>query len=241
MVDEIGQLTGSENQEAVPSGLNPVAEKMIPQSKANDLVSYGIAKGYDKGHQAGYEKARAELMNQQNAQPTQAASTAQDQPLTRDEMDRRIAESHEKARQQAIVDQLETQFKQKLEMGKAKIADYDEKVKPIVDEMYANPQHYGNLAVLVNSIDNTADVLRDLAENPAKKAQFIMMSHYSPRDAAMEIKKLSDSIKLNEQSLAQSKATSVNAPLSQTQSSPVGLGDGKMNVSSRRKLPYLRA
>jgi len=83
----------------------------------------------------------------------------------------------------------------------------------------------------LQNTDNSHDVLYDLAKHRIKLGQIEDLCSRNPQDAIYEIKRLSDSIKANEQ---HSNMSNAKAPLSQQRPSNTGTDSG--NTLSMRDL-----
>ena len=92
---------------------------------------------------------------------------------------------------------------------------------------------------LANTVDNTADVMYELGKNPHKVASLLTLTRYgNVKLAYAETKKLSDSIKQNQNALQQPVPPE---PLSQLKPSNVGTDNGVLTVRELRKQSHLRA
>jgi hypothetical protein len=77
----------------------------------------------------------------------------------------------------------------------------------------------------------------ELGRNPGKVASLTTLAYINPQLAKLEMKKLADSIKTNEQA---SEAPNVNEPLSQVKPSTVGKDNGSNTVSDLRRKSWAR-
>lgn len=200
-----------------------VEEKMIPQHQVNEIV--GNAK------QRGYEKALREIQAQQeklNAQPAQnspqQANTGQqdigaliDQRLN--EFQQKQTNQHQEQLAQSEANRILSELEAKSADAKTRYSDFDEKLTSV---------GYFNFAPEVlhfaNNVDNSGDVMYDLASNPTKIMEISALAQKAPQLAALEIQKLSNSIKQNQ--LAQQSNHSPE-PLRQVRSSNVGTDNGR--------------
>jgi len=93
-------------------------------------------------------------------------------------------------------------------------------------------RYYPNVVqLLAEYVDNSHDVLYDLAKNRSKLYQLESTCQHNPQDAIYEIKRLSDSIKANE---THSTMSNARTPLSQQRPSNTGTDSG--NTLSMRDL-----
>jgi hypothetical protein len=120
------------------------------------------------------------------------------------------------------------QYEQKVKSGMGKYPDFEKAVTEL--NLPQNP----HLNVLANSVDNSADVLYDLANNPRKVADLHILAHTNPAMAQREITALSNSIKQNEAAKAQAQP---NSPIEQLKpQTQVSMGSGTATVSDLRKI-----
>ena len=127
--------------------------------------------------------------------------------------------------------QIANDFTNKMMAAKDKHPDFEEAVSQLNLPTIPHIVHWAN------SLDNTADVMYDIAKNPSKFANILMLSQTAPQLAQREMQKLSDSIKKNVEAQNQ---PSVKEPLSQIKPSPVGTDNGSMTVRDLRKQAWLR-
>ena len=125
-------------------------------------------------------------------------------------------------------------------------ADFESKIKaeiesdPDFGDVYdsLNIAQHPELVIWMNGMDNSAKVVKDLANNPAKFANILMLAKNGMGTLAQkELAKLSDSIKVNQEAQAQPK---VKEPLDQLSPSSIGTGNGEMSVSDFMKMDWLR-
>lgn len=210
------------------------AEKLIPQSKVEELI---VNAKYEAA-----EKARRQMMQQQQQPSYQEAPQQQAQQgnyggqpdvrgIVAEEFGRHFNELSQKAQQE----QLEAQGRQLLEEFTGKIANssaYSEN-KDVFERLAPS---FGNMAPVVymaNSMDNTPDIMLELARNPTKISSIMQLSQIDPNLALQEMHKLSESIKTN----AAAKAMALpGEPMSQLKSSPNSIDGGAKTVSDYMKI-----
>ncbi len=211
--------------------------KVLQQHEINALVAGSKQKGYEKGKNEGYQQAKAELMA--NINPVQPPVYANASATTdHDSRLRQIA--MEELSKQRAVDQANWEAKQRTEAGtkilnelKAKSAaalpkfeDYEK----VVHKEFENFEKVPEVLALANNFDNAGEMLYDIGKNPVKMLNIVSMVRAGMvNEAYSEMKKLSDSIKVNEMSANQPKA---KTPLSQVNPSIVGVGKTDGNISS---------
>ena len=173
-------------QQAAPNVPHGTSEGMVAQQRVDEIVRDAFRRGH--------EKASREFNQTQAQQGSQGMSAEEIRQMARDEFGKAqssLAEQMHKQQQERLATEVLNNVSSKMEEAKksGKYPDYDEKVASLgLDKMPALLWH-------VNTVDNSADVLYDLAENKAKIA---MLNGLPPHLIPGEIKKLSDSIKLNQ-------------------------------------------
>lgn len=221
---------------------NQPAEKFLPQTQVNALIGSAKQKMYEKGRQ----DALAEASQQQNIQPQQQQQMIPQQnsgatmSVQGDDVRRIAQEEFAKQQQewqkQVIAEQNKQQANQaaqqimmKFNEAKTRIPDFDKVVD--MNTAIQMPDVLG----LANQVDNTADVMYDLMQNPGKIAQIRGVPEPLAR---LQIKRLSDSIKQNQMAASQPNTPE---PLDQVKPSNIGLGNGsKQSVSEMRNNPSYR-
>lgn len=196
-------------------------EKLLKQSDVNNLVGSAKQKGFEKG----YQQAAAEMAQRQSTQ-----QNVQQPPVNpTSDIETKIAQGVQKhldkARQDAIdgerlhaANQMVARVIPKLEEAKGRYSDFDDVINKVD---YANKAP--SAVWLADAVDNSGDVLYDLAKNPIKLANIEALNKINPSLALSEVKKLSDSIKQNQ--VAASKPTPPE-PLSRVKPSNIGVDGG---------------
>src|ERR1700741_1071100 len=195
-------------------------ERVFKQSELNEIV--GRAK-----HEAveSFKRQQTQHAPQyQQPQESQAAKHMSEDDirrLTSEELARQrdnwTGEAQERADAEAA-QRIVNAYKDKIAPGKEKYEDF-EAVTNNVDMRY-----YPNVVqLLAEYVDNSADVLYDLAKHRSKLGQIEQLCSHNPQDAIYEIKRLSDSIKSNDQT---SQMKHANSPLSQQRPSNTGTDSG---------------
>lgn len=118
------------------------------------------------------------------------------------------------------------QFFTKLQTGKDKYADFDATIGEL--EFGAIP-HVVQLATMV---DNTPDVMYELAKNPTKIANLQQLLNISPKLAYAEMARLSKTLKDNEQA---SHTRLPNDPLSQLKPTNTGTDNGNLSIADLKR------
>jgi len=203
-------------------------ERLFKQAELNEIV--GRAK-----HEAveSYKRQNQQVPQQapqySNAPTSKTLSEDDVKRLTGEELNRHreewTRESQERMNAEAA-ERIVNSYKEKISAGKEKYEDF-EAVTNNVDMRY-----YPNVVqLLAEHVDNSHDVLYDLAKNRSKLYQLESTCQHNPQDAIYEIKRLAESIKANE---THSSMTTARAPLSQQRPSNTGTDSG--NTLSMRDL-----
>lgn len=210
--------------------------KVLQQHEINAMVGGAKKQGFDKG----YQQAKAELMAEMQAKPAEQTPISPTAILAADHEAKLRQIASEELAKQRQADEAKWRAQQEEEAGnkilnelnmkvsaaKSKFDDYDK----VVHENFGNFAKTHEVLLLANSFDNAGEMLYDIGKNPQKMANIALMVRMGLGDQAyLEMKKLSDSIKVNELSANQPKP---KMPLSQVNPSNVGVGKTDDKVSS---------
>jgi hypothetical protein len=201
-------------------------EKVLKQSEVNEIVGAVRKEAADR--------ARRETIAEFQKTQKKSDSNEKDSKnisLDNEQIRQIVAEENEKAANQAIANKIALEFTQKMLAAKEKYQDFEEVVSQL------NLPNVPELVHWTNSLDNTADVMYDIAKNPSKFANILMLSNTAPHLAQIELQKLSLSIKKNQE--AQAKQVP-REPLSQITPSTAGVDNGKMTLEDFKKADWLR-
>jgi hypothetical protein len=204
------------------------AERMIAQSQVNEIVGNAKREAAERAVEAyKRQQAQSQSQTQSYSQPysdqSQYRNVSEDdvKRLTGDEIKRHFKQLEEQAQKQAnaeAANRVVGMFAEKIRAGKDKYEDFDSVAGNVA------MQHYPNVVqLLAENVDNTADVLYHLAKNRTKLYELESTCAHYPPDAIYEIKRLSESIKANEQS---SQMRNPNSPLTQQRPSVAGTDSG---------------
>jgi hypothetical protein len=105
-------------------------------------------------------------------------------------------------------------------------------------EAKLNEIDYSSMAPLIslaNDMENTGDVMKEILDNPMKMANLLTLQYTQPAMAKRAMMELSNSIKTNQDALAQEKQA--QDPMSQLKpSTSAGMDNSAMSVSDFRKM-----
>lgn len=206
-------------------------EKLLKQSEVNEIVGSAKREAYEKGKReslAEYQKSQA-LVQQPNYNANQTIGGMSQ--LSDEKIRQLINEEAQTMTNMAVAQKIANEFTQKMMAAKDKYPDFEQ----VVGEL--NLVDMPQIVNWANSLDNTADVMYELAKYPEKLSSVTVLAYTNPRKATVLLQKLSDSIKQNESAL---KQPSASEPLSQIKPSTTGTDNGSRTVSDLRKQPWLR-
>lgn len=205
------------------------SEKMVPQSKVDEIVRHSNARVAEKARNEAVDEYKRS--SSQNSQP---ASVGGMSSVTPEQIRSIIAEEHQKYAQsiydQSAVEQANRtaqEFLGKLNTASDLYPDFKDTVSKLP---FSSISHVVGLA---NESENTAEVMYELAKNPLKMANINSLAQLNPDLARTEMNKLAASIKLNAEA---KNAKLPNSPLTQIKSSPVNTDSGSMSVKDFRKV-----
>jgi hypothetical protein len=229
-----------------------VSEKMLPESRVNELIR--------KAKFATEQKVRQEMEAAVQAQSQAMGGMApvdesqpQGQSLNQggnpqqgvnpEEMKNQIMAQMRDEQERAYQAQMEAEHKSAMEdvaqryflkVGKGAeiFDDFNEVMKDF------KPANFANTVFLASEVDNTPEVMYELRKNPHKLAQIDMMSKTDPDMAREMMQTLSKSISENKQAMQQNPG--VMQPLSRLKSSTVGADTGITTLRDLKNSPLLR-
>lgn len=201
-------------------------EKMIPQSQVNRIAA--------REARAAAEKARRDMMAEFQAHQAQQQSgnaNADDQmiSMTPAQLTEHIKKVAHEMSVQSVAEKMAQDFETKINSRIDADPEFETKYKAL--DIEKHPE----LILWTNGLDNTADVIADIADHPGKMAQVLMLAKSGfPHLAQQELGKLSASIKANKDA---QKQPSAKEPLSQIKPSNIGtVDDHSLSVSDFRKI-----
>lgn len=219
-------------------------EKTLTTSQVNDIVRREKARAAERAveqerqkmqaqHQAELEKVRAESGGQPAA--TAGIDTSaikkevyeqfmQDLQKHRDEVEREAQERELKS----IADQ----YYLKMGKGSQMFEDFNDVMGDF------EPDKFPNAVMLAASMENTPEIMYELANNPSKLLEIDSLARTAPKLAQKQLERLSKSISQNLE--AKNNNVSAPPPLSKIKSSSVGMDSGKMTLKDFKNAPWLK-
>lgn len=207
-----------------PSGIpvEPVSEKLVPQSEVNRLVGGAKKEQYDKGYNDAYQKAKAEM-------PVPTVAPVVDDALIEKKITELVAKKQQeqtKAANELAFAQLRSEVGEKVSEAAQRIPDYNQ---VIADAGLAdgNSQINGAITYYGNMVDNSGDVFYELGKSVSKLASLTALITSGNEVAAKNyIREISAAIKSNKNS----DFKVPNSPLSTIKPSAIGADGSNENA-----------
>lgn len=226
-------------QESAPDDNSPLARDVVSK-----IVERERKKAYEKGQKDALMQSQQEQASQAQ-QPNQQASVSPAmqsqgqqslggmQQMSPADIERMIAEKAP----QLLHDHVQNlknehtinSFVSKMQAAEQKHPGLEAKL---------NELDYSQMAPLVhlaNDMENTGEIMKELVDNPMKLANMMALAQMQPGIAKRQMMELSNSIKTNQEALAQEKQA--QDPMAQLKpSSSAGMDSGTMSVTDFRKM-----
>jgi hypothetical protein len=220
---------------------NSEGEKTLTQTQVNDIVRREKAAAAEKARREAEALYAPQLESLKYSNNNSGGAIEEALPELEEKLFKRFEERAKKADEEAreaanarALQDAVRDFEVKMELGKDKYDDF----KNVMDEV--SLAAFPRVILLASQLDNTAEVMYELAKNPAKLVYINSLANTDSEGkmAQKEMAKLSQSILHNEK--AKSNNVKANEPLSNLKSSPVRADDGNMTIKDYRKLDWLR-
>lgn len=202
-------------------------EKMVPQSKVNDIVAAKLMKERE-ALEAQYRGNAGSMGGMQSQSGFDKDALMEEMKSTwRAEIEKQQREAEE-AQQRAQIDAVAKDYLEKMKQGPELYEDFQEVTKGF------SPSKYPQVTILAGQMENTPDIIYELKKNPQKLTHLHVLALTDPDEAQAEMTRLSKSIKRNEEALANNSKSP--SPLSKIKTSArAGQDTGKRTVSDLRK------
>lgn len=209
------------------------ADDMLHKEVVSKIVERERQKAFEKGKQ----EALMELQQQQAPQEQQVAQQPQSiggmQQMSPADIERLIAEKAPQVLQAHVAnlknEHMVNSFVAKMQAAEAKHPGLEAKLNDLDYESMAP------LIEMANNMENTGDIMKELLDNPMKMGNLMTLMYAQPKMAQRAMMDLSNSIKTNQDALAQEKQA--QDPMSQLKpSSSAGIDNSTMSVSDFRKM-----
>ncbi len=220
---------------------SPQAQKALTVEQVNEIVRREKAQALERGRkeaQAQYEK---ELEQYRASNPSMGGmgQAVDEEKVYQNVMSRFEAEQAKKREEdeqsalRADADRLAGQYVEKMAVGPTLYEDFEK----VTSEF--NPTAFPQIVFLAANLDNTAEVMYDLAKNPQKLMTIDYLAQRDPKSAYANLQRLSESIKSNQ--LAKESNPQSMAPLTRIQPSvTAGADSGKLSIEDYKRMPWLR-
>lgn len=234
----------TEDLEIVDQGVSPEAETqgepasdMLNKATVSKIVERERLKAFAKGKQEALMELQQQQQAPQESAPAQQAQAPQQlggmQQMSAADIERMIAEKAPQMLQDHVNEMKNQQtvesFVAKMEAAEAKHPGLEAKL---------NDLDYRTMAPVIslaNDMENTADIMKELLDNPMKMGNLMTLVYTQPKMASRAMAELSNSIKTNTEALAQEKQA--QDPMSQLKpSTSAGMDNSAMSVSDFRKM-----
>lgn len=231
---------------AGPAEIPELDDSTKPRFSAKELEKI-VTREREKAHRKGKEEALMTLDQQQAPAPQDQAPAPQQAPtpgiggmpaqqqMSPDYIQQLIAEQvplrMQQHVQEAQLHQLASSFDSKIKAA----GERHPELKKKMDLLDFNDPSILGLVHLTNNMENTGDIWNELLDNPTKLSGISTLAAAQPKLAEHHLQALSNSIKQNQQALADHQSAS--EPLSQikpTQKS--GVDNGNMSVADFQKM-----
>ena len=228
-VDSQVQDAGQDN---APSGEAAKQEKMLSQKEVQRIAAKEKRAGYESGRRAAIEELQRQQAQSEVPAQSNGGSMGGIAQHSQEDIRQMIQQEAMKMSNLALAQKIEQNFLSKVDLARQKYDDFDDKYSAL------NIEQHPNLVLWMDGLDNVGDIVYDMASNPEKVANIMMLANSGfPALAQQKLAQLSASIKANE---AAKKQPTAQAPLSQIQPTGIGADNGLNDVSDFRKASWLR-
>jgi hypothetical protein len=233
-----------DNMEVVPS--EPVASSgnTFTQAQLEDIVKREKARAAESARQKMEAQHREEIERLRAGTEPERGRPGNEVPLDASAIKQQVYDQfmddlqkhHLEAQREAEereAKKIAEQYHLKMAKGSQLFDDFNEVIGDF------KPGEFHNTVFLAAQMDNTNEIMYELAKNPSKLIEIDSLAEKSPSLAMKQLQKLSDSIKAN----LNAKLNNVSAepPLSRLKSSStVGADSGKMTLKDLKNQDWLR-
>lgn len=208
-------------------------EKVFRQSEVNEIVKkakYGAVEDYKRLATERPEYVREKYSAPESSQVNATSHEERIRQLAAEEAQKHLERIRNEESQRSEAERasnLVSSFYTKIAAGKEKYQDFDSVTGDVDLVRFPNV-----VQLLAGYVDNADDVYYELGKDRIKMANLDFLADKSPNDAIKQIRRLSESIKQNQEA---AKVKMPNAPLSTMRPSNTGTDNGAMSVSDYRK------
>jgi hypothetical protein len=215
---------------------------MWPNKTVQLIVQRERRKAADKAYEKGMRDKAMQM--QQEMQPEQAPEQAQGQQqslggmpqMSQEQMRQLMAQEMphhlEKYVNQVKNDQAVESFVQKMRAAEERFPGLEAKLEKYD---YSHGNGMTDIILAANQMENTADVIKEITDNPNKMANLLILAKQQPFAMQEAMQKLSGSIKQNQDAQEAEKVS--KDPMSRLKpSANAGADNGAMSVADFRKM-----
>lgn len=210
---------------------NSTQEKLLPQSKVDEIVRHATGRVAEKARKETEERIRAEYQNASSNQGQGGLIPIEEaKKLVADEAKKMLQgmmSDHITQTNHAEGQRIASEFKSKIESEKENFPELSANIGK------SGLENFPHVVYMSNATENTAAVMNELLNNPMKMQTLENLAGKSPYLAQKAMQELSQSIKINQEA---AKAKISNEPLSQLKPSSIGADNGSMSVRDFRKI-----
>ena len=223
---------------------------VLPKATVSKIVERERQKAYEKGKKEALMELQQQQapvqVEQQMQQPQQAPSPMPQAPgqnqglggmqqMSPADIERMIAEQAPQALQAHVQrlqqDHMVNTFVSKMQAAEEKYPGLEAELNNL---NYDDPRMHKFIA-MANSMENTGEIMKEVLDNPTKLESLLNMAQNQPHMAQKSLMSLSESIKTNQQALAED--AQARDPLSQLKPSQnASMDNGAMSVNDFRKM-----
>lgn len=214
---------------------------MVPKSRVEEIVKAQKAQAAQSARRQMEEewKEREARIRQEASQSMGGMASVNVDDLKRDIYEkimqeaREAQEQQEQARYREAMQEVANTYREKLKKGPESYEDFQTVMSKF------NAAAFPKLVYLASKLDNTADIMYELAKNPMKLASIDYLADKNADAAEEALRSLGESIANNRS--AQQQAMRMNEPLSRLKSSVnAGADSGELGLSDLKKASWLR-
>lgn len=246
--DVLEETPVADNVETIGEEVPEKEERMYDNKTVSLIVERERKKAAEKAYEKGKREALMELQAQQQSPqqgqeaPTQQQQGGQQQSLggmpqmnqeqMRQMMQQEMPQHLEHYINQVKNDQQVESFVSKMRAAEEKYPGLEEKLNKYD---YAHGNGMTDLVLAANNLENTADIMKEITDNPHKMANLLVLAKQQPFAMQDAMQKLSGSIKQNQDASAQEAQS--KDPMSRLKpSANAGADNGAMSVQDYRKM-----
>ena len=216
-------------------------EKTLTTGQVNDIVKREKARAAERvrqelqaQHQAELERIRQESMAKPPPKPN-GLDTSEIEKRVYDKFMQDLQKHRDEVEKEAQERELKSiadQYYLKMGKGSQMFEDFNDVMGDF------EPDKFPNAVMLAASMENTPEIMYELANNPSKLLEIDSLARTAPKLAQKQLERLSKSISQNLE--AKNNNVSAPPPLSKIKSSSVGMDSGKMTLKDFKNASWLK-